>query len=238
MDINIIRKAPEDIAIRILNEIPYSELGNIFRENRDLWERYGELYRLGIEEYRKYGRENVYDGEIENSEGWYESREEYFYHNQLGLLSNEISAIMKEYTEISSLVIGDITVGGRQVYTMDMLLNWWYVYIAMNGLQLEDGNIRSDMVMDALFADEYRKYGISSGIYSRNYVSMILVNHFTTDIQINADEEQLELLYREAIRLREMLGEYAEILNVPIEERTFLESVIQYGEMYGLNNIS
>ena len=237
IDVNTIRMAPEDIAIRILNEIPYSELEGLFRENEDLWERYGELYRLGIEEYIKYGD---IDGEMEigGGVGEYETMDEYFEKNRLGLLSNEISAIMREYNKISSIIIGDITVGGRQVYTMEMLLNWWYIYVGMNGLQLEDGNIRSDMIMDALFADEYRKYGISYGIYSRNYLSMILVNHFTGDIQINADDELLELLYDEALRLREMLGEYTKILNVYEPRKTFLESVIEYGEMYGLNNIS
>jgi hypothetical protein len=120
-----------------------------------------------------------------------------------GLLSNEMTAVMQRDKQIA---VGELLVLGRKgIANLTMLYNWWMIYAFKNYLIKDNRWILPNETIDALLADDYIKFGASSGVpfALQTYLRMI-GQHLSYDQHLNLSPEHINYLSsQENILLRE-----------------------------------
>lgn len=209
--VGLIRSSSEEVAIRILNQLPYSTLDQLFEMNPDLSQRYRALYELGIIEYTQLGINNQNQPNplalrIEtNLQHSLDNPIIYFQYHPPGLLSAKMTSIMNR--------LSNITINDQEVYTMEMLLNWWYIFIVINKLLLPNDFIQPNQIMDTLFAADYNQYGLIPGQpFHRSFLQLLLMNHISYDINLELTPDITQFLFQESVNLRTDLAYYRNIL--------------------------
>ena len=225
MDIyNTIRtllSSPEDIAIRILNDMPYDILDTIFQRSQELSLMYRPLYELGIRNSKRIRPQvNIGSNDLLNS---LNDINTYFQYHSIGLLSIKVTNFMGL----------TFIIDGRAPYTMEMLLNWWFTYLITNGLLVDNGDIQSDRRMDELFEEEYVKLDIIKGSrFRRTLLTEILSYNFETNENIELTQQELQSLFSAAQQLRAFLTQgQAKLINTNPKPESFLEQALKY-EVY------
>lgn len=217
-----LRSLPVNLAIRVMNEIPYETLNQMFRDYPDLAASYQKIYDWEINERAKPESPElskyIQDYEMALINSLSDSNTYWRFHPP-GLLSHEMTNAME---------LHDPNVGGRGIYSMEMLLHLWFGYVMRNQYSNLDGTIQPDKIMNILLADGYRRFGLIPGqSFRRGLLPQLLESHFEPNVNLQLPSEVQNRLFQTSEQLRGNLQPYHNQL-ATIPTNTFLEQALKF----------
>ena len=202
-----------NVIIRVLNEIPYQQLDQVFQQYPQL-SIYRPMYQLGIDESYYYQpnfditeRALYTEEQILNS---LSSVDAYRQNHPVGFLSYKL------YNTIKDLPVLD----GKPLITMDILLNWWYLYILDHNL-LQETTIRTDSLIKYTFDIRDDSFPI---VMLQEY----LAKEISLDPTINVSRDVYQQLFDISSRLRRSLNKYRSKLESIQPEVSYLQHVLSF----------